>query len=230
MQHAKAAVEVVNLGRISYQRALQTQQFYVKRLLNSSEKSCNALLICEHPPVYTIGIRQAPYPAQEEQRLKQLGADFFRTNRGGLITFHGPGQLVCYPILNLGCFKKSVRWYVCQLEKTIIHLCNTLGIKASTSQDTGIWVGENKICAIGIHCGRYITSHGLALNCNTNMDWFENIVPCGIIGKGVTSLSQELGKDVSTGETIPYLLDSFKNIFDCTLVEGQYSNDQALEL
>lgn len=230
MLHAKAAVEVVNLGRISYACALQTQQFYVKRLLNSSEKSCNALLLCEHPPVYTIGIRQAPYPAQEEQRLKQLGADFFRTNRGGLITFHGPGQLVCYPILNLGCFKKSVRWYVCQLERTIIRLCNTFGIKASTSQDTGIWVGENKICAIGIHCGRYITSHGLALNCNTDMDWFENIVPCGIIGKGVTSLSQELGKDVSTEETIPYLLDSFKNIFDCTLVEGQYANDQSLEL
>uniref|UniRef100_A0A4W5LHQ9 Octanoyl-[acyl-carrier-protein]:protein N-octanoyltransferase LIPT2, mitochondrial n=1 Tax=Hucho hucho TaxID=62062 RepID=A0A4W5LHQ9_9TELE len=226
MYPLKAAVEVIQLGRISYGRALQVQKLYVRRHLDSKDKLHNALLLCEHPPVYTIGIRQALYPFEEEQRLKLLGAEFFRSNRGGLITFHGPGQLVCYPILNLGCFKKSVRWYVCELERTVINLCRKYGIKAATSPNTGVWVGDNKICAIGIHCGRYITSHGLALNCNTDMGWFENIVPCGIVGKGVTSLSQELGRDVSIEESIPRLLETFSDQFDCTLHRGEYSNNE----
>uniref|UniRef100_A0A4W5PZR6 lipoyl(octanoyl) transferase n=1 Tax=Hucho hucho TaxID=62062 RepID=A0A4W5PZR6_9TELE len=123
---------------------------------------------------------------------------------GGLRTIHGPGQLVCYPILNL-------------LERTVISLCRKNAIKASTFPDTGVWVGDNKICAIEIHCGRYITSHGLALTSNTYMGWFENIVPCGIVGRGVTSLSQELGRDVSIEETIPRLLETFSDPVDCTL-------------
>lgn len=149
----RSAIRVVNLGRIPYGRALQVQQHYIRQHLDSltcpPDQRPNTLLLCEHRPVYTIGIRQAPYPTEEEERLKGLGADFFRTRRGGLITFHGPGQLVCYPILNLGCFKKSVRWYVCELERTVINLCSRFGIKASTSPDTGVWVGDNKICAIG---------------------------------------------------------------------------------
>ncbi|NP_001297965.1 putative lipoyltransferase 2, mitochondrial [Esox lucius] len=224
MHPSKVAVEVIRLGRISYSRALLVQQLYVRRHLDSKDNFHNTLLLCEHPPVYTIGIRQAPYPVEEEQRLKFLGAEFFRTNRGGLITFHGPGQLVCYPIIDLVCFRKSVRWYVCELEKTVINLCRKYGIKASTSPDTGVWVGDNKICAIGIHCGRYITSHGLALNCNTDLGWFKNIVPCGIEDKGVTSLSQELGRDVSVDEAIPQLLETFSAQFDCTLFHGEYSN------
>ncbi|XP_029570268.1 octanoyl-[acyl-carrier-protein]:protein N-octanoyltransferase LIPT2, mitochondrial isoform X2 [Salmo trutta] len=194
MYPSKAAVEVIQLGRISYGRALQVQQLYVRRHLDSKDKLHNALLLCEHPPVYTIGIRQALYPFEEEQRLKLLGAEFFRSNRGGLITFHGPGQLVCYPILNLGCFKKSVRWYVCELERTVIDLCRKYGIKASTSPNTGVWVGDNKICAIG---------------------------------KGVTSLSQELGRDVSIEESIPRLLETFSDQFDCTLHHGEYSNNES---
>ncbi|KAG7483833.1 hypothetical protein MATL_G00042640 [Megalops atlanticus] len=217
MTSRKVVVNVVNLGRIPYGRALQVQQQYVRRHLDSSSLDLNTLLLCEHQPVYTIGIRQALYSAEEEKRLKDLGADFYRTNRGGLITFHGPGQLVCYPIVNLGCFKKSVRWYVCELERTVISLCRKFGIKASTSPDTGVWVGENKICAIGINCRMYITSHGLALNCNTDMRWFDNIVPCGIVGKGVTSLSQELKREVTVHEAIPTLLESFAEQFNCSL-------------
>ncbi|KAG5269763.1 hypothetical protein AALO_G00205810 [Alosa alosa] len=215
MTLGKTAVRVVNLGRISYGQALQVQQKHVRQHLDKTSDVPNTLLLCEHHPVYTIGIRQAPYPPEEEERLKGLGAEFFRTNRGGLITFHGPGQLVCYPILNLGCFKKSVRWYVCELEKTVIGLCGKFGLKAATSPDTGVWVGDNKICAIGIHCGRYITSHGIALNCNTEMNWFDNIVPCGIVGKGVTSLSLELSRDVTAAEATPYLLESFSKRFNC---------------
>lgn len=217
MSLGKASVNIVNLGRVAYCNALQIQQQYTRQHFDSSSRTPNTILLCEHDPVYTTGIRRAPYPAEEEQRLRELGAKFFRTNRGGLITFHGPGQLVCYPILNLGCFKKSVRWYVCELEKTVIRMCDKFGIKASTSVDTGVWVGNNKICAIGIHCGRYITSHGLGLNCNTDMSWFDHIVPCGIVGKGVTSLSQELDRDVTIEEAAPVLLQAFSEQFNCSL-------------
>ncbi|XP_029373783.1 octanoyl-[acyl-carrier-protein]:protein N-octanoyltransferase LIPT2, mitochondrial [Echeneis naucrates] len=218
MQRVKPVVEVVHLGVVTYQEALRLQQLYVNR--HQSGPS-HALLLCEHPPVYTTGIRHKPYPTTMLDKLCLLGANVYRTNRGGLITFHGPGQLVCYPVMNLGSFKKSVRWYVCELEKTIISVCRRFGIEASTSPHTGVWVGDNKICAIGIHCGRYITSHGLALNCNTDMSWFRHIIPCGIEGKGVTSLSIELQRDVSVAETIPQLLDAFKDQFDCQLIDGQ---------
>ncbi|XP_066555193.1 octanoyl-[acyl-carrier-protein]:protein N-octanoyltransferase LIPT2, mitochondrial [Amia ocellicauda] len=221
MTPARASVQVVNLGRISYANSLQVQQQYVRQQLDSLSRPLgqapNTLLLCEHPPVYTVGLRQATYPAEEERRLRRLGAEFFRTNRGGLVTFHGPGQLVCYPVLHLGCFKKSVRWYVCELERTVIKLCGRFGIKASTSPDTGVWVAENKICAIGIHCGRYITSHGLALNCNTELSWFEHIVPCGIVGKGVTSLSRELKREITVAEATQPLLETFAEQFNCSL-------------
>ncbi|XP_048839349.1 putative lipoyltransferase 2, mitochondrial [Brienomyrus brachyistius] len=218
MRMQKTVVRVVNLGLIPYASALRVQQQHIKKHLDTSSKSSNTLLLCEHQPVYTVGIRQALYSAEEEERLRSLGAEFFRTNRGGLITFHGPGQLVCYPILNLNFFKRSVRWYVCQLERTVISLCGKFGIEAATSPDTGVWVNDNKICAIGIHCGRYITSHGLALNCNADMRWFENIVPCGIVGKGVTSLSQELRREVSVPEAVSPLLKAFSEHFHCDLL------------
>ncbi|KAJ3590137.1 hypothetical protein NHX12_008091 [Muraenolepis orangiensis] len=217
MQQARAAVQLVQLGRISYSQALREQQHFVRRHRDRDpgHPAPDALLVCEHPPVYTTGIRQAPYPAEEERRLALLGAEFFRTNRGGLITFHGPGQLVCYPVLDLRGFGKSVRRYVCQLERTVIGLCAKLGIGATTSPETGVWVGDNKICAIGIHCGRYITSHGLALNVSTDLSWFQHIVPCGIVGKGVTSVSEELGRAVTVEEVLPCLLDSFSEHFGC---------------
>lgn len=210
-------VEVVRLGLVSYQKALHLQQVYVNR---HQSGPAHTLLLCEHPPVYTTGIRHKPYPEPLLDRLRLLGADVHRANRGGLITFHGPGQLVCYPVLNLGSFKKSVRWYVSQLEQTIIALCNRFAIDATTSPHTGVWVRDKKICAIGIHCGRYVTSHGLALNCSTDLSWFGHIVPCGIEGKGVTSLSAELQRHVSVEETIPHLLHAFTVQFGCQLTEA----------
>lgn len=155
MQRPRAAVQLVHLGRISYAQALREQQRFIQRHRDHRDhrdpgrSAPDALLVCEHPAVYTVGLRQAPYPPEEERRLRLLGAEFFRTNRGGLITFHGPGQLVCYPVLDLRGFGRSVRRYVCQLERTVIGLCGRLGIEASTSPDTGVWVGDNKICAIG---------------------------------------------------------------------------------
>ncbi|XP_068910720.1 octanoyl-[acyl-carrier-protein]:protein N-octanoyltransferase LIPT2, mitochondrial [Tenebrio molitor] len=211
-------VKVWQIGRLSYRKSLELQKHLV-RLHHENKELSNTLVCLEHPPVYTTGIRTGQYPEQVAKNLEQLGAEFYRTNRGGLITFHGPGQLVVYPILNLKDFKPSMRWYVCHIEKTVIRLCNKLGIEAGTSPNTGVWVKDNKICAIGVHGSRFVTSHGLALNCSTDLTWFEHIVPCGIEGKGVTSLSKELNRHVDVEEVVPLFLDSFSEIFGCHYVD-----------
>lgn len=209
-------VHVLKAGRLNYGESLKLQKSIANRLIQGDNKYKNILILTEHDPVYTIGIRTKNYSTDDEEKLRKLGAEFYKTNRGGLITFHGIGQLVAYPIINLKNFEPSVRWYVCHIEKTIVDLCRKHGIKAQTTEDTGIWVENRKICAIGIHASRYITSHGLALNCNVDLEWFQHIVPCGLEGKEVTSLSKELGKNVTVENTIPDFLDSFRNIFQCT--------------
>lgn len=181
----------------------------------------------EYNPLYTVGIRNRGYTEDDISALKETGAEFYKTNRGGLITFHGPGQLVAYPILNLRNFQPSVRWYVCQIEKMIIRLCAEFGIKGETSPDTGVWVNDKKICAIGIHGSRYVTTHGLGLNCNTELNWFDHIVPCGIEGKGVTSISKELDADVRIDDVIPVMKKAFKEEFQCEIIDfepGDASN------
>jgi lipoyl(octanoyl) transferase len=202
-----------------YQESLNLQKVVSNQLLKDDSPYKNFLILTEHNPVYTIGLRTKNYTIEDEEKLKSLGAEFYKTNRGGLITFHGPGQLVAYPIVNLKNFQPSVRWYVCHIEKTIIDLCKKYDIKAQTTEDTGVWVDDRKICAIGIHASRYITTHGLALNCNVDLNWFKNIVPCGLEGKEVTSLSKELKRDVSIEEVTPKFLESFSNIFECELDE-----------
>lgn len=217
MAASPVVVSVINAGRMGYQQGLQLQKQLTNRHADPKvqESRRNSLILVEHRPVYTIGIRTAPYPQEEISRLEALGAEFHKTNRGGLITFHGPGQLVCYPILNLRDFDCTVKKYVCLLERTVIRVCRDLGIEARTTEDTGIWVGNQKICALGIHASRFITSHGLALNCNTDLAWFSNIVPCGLVGKGVTSLSKELGREVDIKQTVPHLLGAFSETFKC---------------
>lgn len=214
-------VHILRAGKLDYNKSLILQKSIsdqIKTIKDDSEFK-NTLIITEHNPVYTIGIRTKNYTIQDEDKLKELGAEFHKTNRGGLITFHGPGQLVVYPIIHLKHFTPSIRWYVCHLEKTIIDLCKKYGIKAETTKDTGVWVDDRKICAIGIHASRYITSHGLALNCETDLKWFDNIVPCGIEGKSVTSLSKELQRNVTIDEVLPKFLESFSDVFQCELCE-----------
>lgn len=209
-------VHVLKTGRLSYIDSLKLQKFISSRIIQGDEKYKNILILTEHNPVYTIGLRTKGYSIQDEDKLRTLGAEFHRTNRGGLITFHGPGQLVAYPIINLKNFQTSVRWYVCHVEKTIINLCRKYGITAMTTEDTGVWVENRKICAIGIHCSRYVTTHGLALNCNTDLSWYDHIVPCGIVGKEVTSLSNEISRNVTIEETTPELVSSFQEVFQCS--------------
>lgn len=215
---SRPTVHILRAGLTTYQQGLRLQQLFTSRFNEKTENEFESFLILtEHKPVYTIGIRTKDYTIDDEEKLRKLGADFFRTNRGGLITFHGPGQIVAYPILNLKQFKPSVRWYVCHLEKTIISLCDELGLRATTSQDTGVWIGNEKICAMGIHAKRYITSHGLALNCDVDLSWFDHIVPCGLPGKGVTSLSKQLGKRISFESAAPLMLSHFERTFNCNV-------------
>jgi lipoyl(octanoyl) transferase len=213
-------IKIWSKGIIKYDNAYNLQKILAGRHLESDCKyPQDTLLLVEHPPVYTIGIRTAQYTKEEENKLKKLGADFHRTNRGGLITFHGPGQLVAYPIINLKTFNIGVRDYICKIEKTVVDTCKEMGINnvrvSNEPNETGVWINNAKICAIGVHASRYITSHGLALNCNTDLSWYSHIVPCGLIGKDITSLSKELNQDINTNTVIPILIQSFCKHFNC---------------
>lgn len=160
---ADKLVAVRNLGRMSYGTAVRIMtDMAKKKLLSSTNKNKieapDTLLMVEHNPVYTIGTRSSVYLGQNssndekiDQRLKRLGAEFYVTNRGGLITFHGPGQLVCYPILNLRHYKPSVRWYINLLEQVVIETCKEFSISVGRTEDIGVWIGDRKIAAIGNH-------------------------------------------------------------------------------
>lgn len=142
------------LEKLGFLPALEVQnaiarQHLEKVKVKETSSAKNVLLFYEHTPVFTVGIRKKSVDAKEKRRLEDLGAEFHYTNRGGLVTFHGRGQLVCYPVLNLACFKKSLRWYVASLEKTLIETCKRFGVHAETTCDTGVWVKDNKIAAIG---------------------------------------------------------------------------------
>ena len=164
----------------------------------------NSILLVSHPSIYTSGRRSSLLPA--------LPYPHFNTNRGGLSTFHGPGQLVVYPIVNLKSSNLTVRSFVQLLETTIIHSLAKLDIKATSKCDTGVWINDDKIAAIGISVTKSITSHGFAVNCNTDLKMFDYIVPCGLKGKGVTSITNQLKRNVSIEEYLPYLLESFQQL------------------
>lgn len=212
-------VRVLLAGRQPYRVGLQLQKTLADLHHKRLSESANTLIFLEHEPVYTVGIRDKGYTEEDEKKLRNLGAEFWRTNRGGLITFHGPGQLVAYPVVDLKQFRPSVKWYINQIERMVIRLCAEFGIKAETSPDTGVWVNDRKICAIGVHGSRYVTTHGLALNCNTDLKWFDHIVPCGIEGKGVTSISKELNMDVPVADVLPIFKNAFGDQFECKLID-----------
>jgi lipoyl(octanoyl) transferase len=184
------------------------------------------LLFTEHTPVLTLGKsgRQANMLLGEEQ-LMQMGIDYHHINRGGDITFHGPGQIVGYPILDLEHFKTDLGWYLRSLEEMIILTLAEYGLKGERSPgETGVWLDaavkgrERKICAMGIRCSRWVTMHGFALNVSTNLDYFNFIIPCGIQGKQVTSLQKELGRSVDMEEVKQKLKSNFEKVFDAELV------------
>ncbi|KAG5680847.1 hypothetical protein PVAND_010328 [Polypedilum vanderplanki] len=220
-------IHIFNVGKLPYLESLNLQKFISTQIIQNTWNYKNVLILTEHYPVYTIGIRTKNYTIEDENKLRNLGAEFIKTNRGGLITFHGPGQLVAYPIINLKNFKQGVRWYVNSIERTIINLCHKYELNATTTTDTGVWINDRKICAIGIHVSRYVTMHGLALNCNTDLSWFNHIVPCGIEDKEVTSLSKECKRDIQINDVIPELIASFSTIFESkTILVNQEQVDE----
>lgn len=239
----KSSVNLYKLGLTPYNIALQLQHI-------CATSTSNSLIIVEHPPVYTVGIRSKQYNRQyvdslhEILRRNNLEAEFVETNRGGLITFHGPGQLVAYPILSLGDFSaqvpnKSIRRYVGKLESTIIDTLNKLGINnANTVKEyPGVWLdnGERKIAFIGVSFRRWKTMHGFSINCNCNLSWFDHIVSCGIEGKAITSIEQELSTHSSQRgkTTVDYVTDvlcqSFADNFNCSLVDSSIHQLQIVQ-
>lgn len=219
---ARRSVSVILLGRMGFMPALDVQNRYAKLHLDELAGKPyafgqNTLLIVEHTPVYTVGIRTQDYTDNDVNQLKATGAEFYKTNRGGLITFHGPGQMVAYPILNLKRFKPSMKWYVQQLEQTLINTLGHFDLEGRTTDQTGVWVKDRKIASIGVHGTRYITTHGVSLNCNTDLDWYKHIIPCGLKGVDMTSVSRELGKIVPFTDSIKPFLRSFSEVFNCEL-------------
>jgi lipoyl(octanoyl) transferase len=184
------------------------------------------LLFVEHPPVYTLGKSgKIEHVLISEEERKKNGLGFFRINRGGDITFHGPGQIVAYPILDLEKFYTDIGKYMRSLEEVIIKTLEEYGLHGDRSPgETGVWLEpgvrgrERKICAIGIRCSRWITMHGLAFNVNTNLDYFNNIVPCGIVNKQVTSLQKELAAEVDIIEVKQKVKRNFEIVFDVDLL------------
>jgi lipoyl(octanoyl) transferase len=185
------------------------------------------LLFCEHPPTYTLGKSGKPeHLLLDEAALAAHGASFHRINRGGDITFHGPGQLVAYPLLDLENFKADIHWYLRALEEAVIQTLATYGLRAGRIAGlTGVWLdweegaaNPRKICAMGVRCSRWVTLHGLALNVNTDLTYFGYIVPCGITDKAVTSLQAELGRPVPVTEVQEHLLAALLAQFDAHAV------------
>lgn len=224
----KQFVKVINLGRMGYGNALRVQHNHAAQLLEKLREQHvpHTVLLVEHPPVYTVGRRQGNYTKEDEERLRALGADYQITDRGGLITFHGPGQLVAYPILNLKHFNMGMRQYICGLQKTVIGTCADFGLVGKTTEHTGVWVNDKKICAMGVHGRRHITTHGIGLNVNTDLTWFDHIVPCGIEGKDVTSIAKETGKDHTVDEVVPVLLKNFCLQFNGNVSEVEMHQEQ----
>lgn len=191
------------------------------------ELSSNYFLFTEHPPVYTLGKSgDLSNLLLNEEQLKQKGISFFKSNRGGDITFHGPEQIVGYPIIDLEEFKPDIRWYMRSLEEVIIRTIAHYGLKGTRSDgETGVWLDvgtpfARKICALGVRTSRWVTMHGFALNVNTNLDYFNLIVPCGISDKGVTSISHELGNTIEQNNVINILISQFQDIFQVNTNSG----------
>ncbi|OSZ79616.1 lipoyl(octanoyl) transferase [Chitinophagaceae bacterium IBVUCB1] len=229
-----------DLGLIEYGDAWQIQEALMKKGLDvkaswynnagtettHTETIDNYLLLCNHAHVYTLG--KSGHPENllvNDTRLQQIGATFYKTNRGGDITYHGPGQLVGYPILDLEQFYTDLGKYMRNLEEVIIQTIAAFGIQAGRLQGaTGVWLDADdankarKICAMGVRSSRWITMHGFALNINADLQYFDNIVPCGISDKKVTSMHKELGQHVDEEEVKQVLKNCFETVFECSLV------------
>lgn len=222
-------VQFSDLGKRNYKEVWDFQESLLQSVVNQKiAKRTNADLVpdnffffVEHSPVFTLG--KSGFPENllvSESELEERKVEFFKSNRGGDITFHGPGQLVGYPILDLDQFYTDIHRYLREIEEVIIKTIAEFGIQNGGRKEglTGVWVGEEKICAIGVRASRWVTMHGFALNVNTNLQYFDWIVPCGIQDKGVTSMEKILGKSIDMEEVKTVLKVNFEKIFKAKLI------------
>jgi len=221
-----------DLGLRSYKEVWDLQEVLLKQNVDRKVKeetrslTNHHLLFVEHPPVYTLGKSgKIEHILINEAEMKEKEIEFFHINRGGDITFHGPGQLVGYPILDLDKFKTDLGWYLRSLEEVFIATMAEYGLKGDRSPgETGVWIDpdkkgkERKICAFGIKCSRWITMHGFAFNVNTDLRYFNYIVPCGIENKQVTSLEKELGRKLDMQEVKDKVKRNFELVFDAVIL------------
>ena len=228
-----------DLGTVEYGAAWDMQELYMKdglavkakrfhqtpEEIATEEKIPHYLFICRHPHVYTLGKSGVMENLLlNDERMKEKEVTFYKTNRGGDITYHGPGQMVAYPILDLDQFFNDLGRYMSSLEEAIILTIAEYGLKGERLPGSiGVWLDPDnpakarKICAMGVRSSRWITIHGLALNINTNMDFFNYIVPCGITDRGVTSMQQELGRTINEQEVQEIFTQKFAQVFEAEL-------------
>lgn len=217
------------LGRIDYPAALDMQRERVDA--RKAGRIPDTLLLLEHPHVYTLGrnARRENILASPE-RLAALGAAVFETDRGGDVTYHGPGQLVGYPIFDLNGHRRDVRWYMRSLEEVFIRVTAGYGIHAGRLDGlTGVWVGEAKLVAMGVHISRWVTSHGFAFNVSTDLRYFERIVPCGLRDKGVTSLERLLSRRIELEDAAERVVEVFGAVFHMEMRRGVAESFHSLE-
>ena len=232
---------VVELGLTAYRAAWELQ----RRIVHARKAGTlpDVLLLCEHPHVITLGRNgRSEHLRASDHLLRQMGVEFCPSDRGGDITYHGPGQLVGYPILHLAEIRRDVVWYVRQLEEAMIRATADLGVCAGRQPGkTGVWVelpraGEEKLAAIGVHISRWVTSHGFAYNVATDLRYFDLIVPCGIPDKRPTSLERLLGRSVNITEVAPRIVERLGEVFGLEmrpatrkeLEERLYAHEQQL--
>ncbi len=209
-------IEIRRLGVVPYAEGLELQRQLVER--RKAGEIPDQLLLLEHPPVITLGVKtrhDRSHVIATAEALEEEGVEIFDSGRGGDVTYHGPGQLVGYPILDLHPDRCDVHRYVRDLEEMLIRTAAAFGITAARAAGlTGAWVGDEKLAAIGVRIARWVTSHGFALNVNTNLSHFGLIVPCGITGKGVTSMERLLGHPVPVEAVEAAVVDAFCAVFD----------------
>jgi len=223
-----------DLGLIEYKKAWVYQEKIFNKTLaiksinrkeGLNKKTENHLIFCEHPHVYTLGNRgNKENLLVNEDYLKKRGAAFYKTNRGGDVTYHGPGQIVGYPIFDLDTFFNDIHKYLRLLEESVILTLKEYSINSDRSiGETGVWldVGRptaRKICALGVKTSRWVSMHGFAFNINTDLSYFENIIPCGITDKKVTSLEHEIGEKIDVEKVKSRLKSNIERIFDIKLI------------
>lgn len=227
-------VRYEDLGLIDYKKCWEYQEELFEEIIELKrknrqerleEETRNYLLFCEHPHVYTLGKSgDEKNLLVDKEGLKNRGATFYKITRGGDITYHGPGQIVGYPILDLDNFFTDFHKYLRLLEESIILTLREYGLESERSEgETGVWFGvgtakARKICAFGVRSSRWVTMHGFAFNVNSDLSYFENIVPCGIVDKQVTSLEKEIGKSVDMEEVKEKLKSHLVHLFEMEII------------